>query len=58
MKEMFQNCHIKHKMLKLSFCLITVGGMAPHTLRFYTSSYPQALLPGERDCCIQWMVGP
>lgn len=55
---MFSNHHIKHKMLKLCLCLITVGGMAPHILSLYTSSCPTNVTSCERDTCIQWMVVP
>jgi len=51
---MFSN--IKQKMLKLSLCLITVGGMAPHILSPCTSSWPTSVTPCEKDSYIKWMV--
>jgi len=50
---MFSDRHIKHKMLKLSLCLIAVGGMTPHILRLYTSSRATSVTPCERESCIQ-----
>jgi hypothetical protein len=55
---MFSNDHIKQKMLKLSLCLIRVGGMAPHILSPCTSSCPTSVTPREKESCIQWIVDP